>query len=92
MNSYMKEKIHRVLKVRFDARNVEVKKSFEALDSSKECYLDETTLTYLVEHFPSLEINQSTLELELVRTQKDFPLELPISESRCRDLMKLVAP
>ena len=63
MNSYMKEKIHEEFKVRSEVKKVEIMKGFKALGASKECYLDETILTYLVEHFPCLEINQSILKL-----------------------------
>lgn len=91
LNSYMKEKIDEEFKVRFDAKNIEIMKSFEALDASKECYLDEGTLSYLVEHFHCLEINQSILKLELVRAKTDLLLGVPISESRCTNLMRLVA-
>ena len=91
MNSYMKEKIDEEFNIRFDAKNFEVMKSFEALDASKECYLDEGTLRYLVDHFHCLEINQSVLKLELVRATNDFQLGLPISERRCQNLMRLIA-
>ena len=76
--AYMKEKIHEEFKVRFDVKNVEVMKS-SSPRCLQECYLDETTLTYLVEFNPFLEINQSILKLELLRAKKDFQLELPIS-------------
>ena len=79
MNSYTKGKIDKEFNIRFDA------KSFEALDASKECYLD------LVDHFHCLEINQSVLKLELVRAKNDFQLGLPISERRCQNLMRLIA-
>ena len=91
MNSYMKEKIDEEFNVRFDAKNFEVMKSFEALDASKECYLDEGTLRYLVDHFHCLEINHSILKLELVRAKNDFQLGLPISERQCQNLMRLIA-
>ena len=87
----MKEKIDEEFNVRFDTKNFEVMKSFEALDASKGYYLDEGTLKYLVDHFHCLDINQSILKLELVRAKKDFLLGVPISESRCQNLMKLVA-
>lgn len=66
MNSYVKEKIDEEFNVRFDAKNFEVVKSFEALDDPKECFLDEGTLMYLVDHFHYLEIIQSILKLEMV--------------------------
>ena len=88
--AYMKEKIHEEFKVRFDVKNVEVMKS-SSPRCLQECYLDETTLTYLVEFNPFLEINQSILKLELLRAKKDFQLGLPISENMCQNLMKLVA-
>ena len=91
MNSYMKEKIDEEFNIRFDAKNFEVMKSFEALDASKECYLDEGTLRYLVDHFHCLEMNQSVFKLELVRAKNDFQLGLPISERRCQNLMRLIA-
>ncbi|CAB4013421.1 Hypothetical predicted protein [Paramuricea clavata] len=90
MNTYMKEKIDEEFNVRFDAKNFEVMNSFEALDASKECYLDKGVLMYLVDYFHCLEINQSNLKLELVRAKEDFLLGVPISESRCQNLMKLV--
>ncbi|XP_028394504.1 uncharacterized protein LOC114518700 [Dendronephthya gigantea] len=79
MNLYMREKLN------------EVMKSFEALDASKECYLDDGTLEHLVNRFHCLDVNHSILKLELVRAKQDFQLGLPISESRCQNLMKLVA-
>ena len=91
MNSYVKEKIDEEFNIRFDAKNFEVMKSFEALDAPKECYLDEGALMYLVDHFHYLEIIQSILKLEMVRAKNDFQLELPISERRCQNLLKLIA-
>ena len=91
LNSYMKEKVDGEFNVRFDGRNIEVMKGFEALDASKKCYLDEKTLAHLVDRFECLDINRSVLKLELVRAKQDLQLGVPISENRCENLMKLVA-
>ena len=87
INSYIKEKLNEEFNVRFDGSNLEVMKSFEALDASKECYLDNGTLKYLLNRF----ISQSVLKLELVRAKQDCQLGFPISERRCQDLIKLAA-
>ena len=91
MHSHVKEKIDEEFNVRFDAKNFEVMKSFEALNAPKECYLDEGTLMYLVDHFHYLEIIQSILKLEMIRAKNDFQLGLPISGRRCQNLLKLIA-
>ncbi len=90
LNSYMKNKIEEEFQIRFDCKNFQIMKAFEALDASKPSYLDINTLDYLVKHFDCLNINRSILKLELLRAKEDFQLGLPISENRSDNLMKLV--
>ena len=91
LNSYMQSKIEEEFRIRFDSKNIEIMKAFEALDASKPCYLDIETLGYLVrEHFDCLNINRSILKLELLRAREDLRLGLPISEKRYTNLMKLI--
>ena len=90
LNAYMKRKIEKEFQIRFDSKNIQIMKAFEALDASKPCYLDIDTLDYLVQHFDCLGINRSVLKLELLRATDDFQKRLPISEKRSPNLIKLV--
>ena len=59
LNAYMKRKIKKEFQIRFNSKNIQIMKAFEALDASKPCYLDINTLDYLVQHFDCLGINRS---------------------------------
>ena len=90
LNAYMKRKIEKEFQIRFDSKNIQVMKAFEALDASKPCYLDIDTLDYLVKHFDCLGINRSILKLELLRATDDFQKGLLISEKRSLNSIKFV--
>ena len=90
LNSYMKQKIKEEFRVRFDEKNIEILKALEALDASKENYLDIDALDYLIDHFDCLNVNRSILAIEISRAKMDFRMGLPISEKRSENLMKLI--
>ena len=54
LNAYMKSKIEEEFQIRFDRKNIQIMKAFEALDASKPCHLDIGILDYLVQHFDCL--------------------------------------
>ena len=90
LNSYMKQKIKEEFRVRFDEKNIEILKALEALDASKENYLDIDALDYLIDHFDCLNVNRSILAIEISRAKMGFRMGLPISEKRSENLMKLI--
>jgi hypothetical protein len=90
LNSYMKQKIKEEFKVRFEEKNIEIMRALEALDASKENYLEIEALDYLIDHFDCLNVNRSILAIEISRAKMDFRMGLPISEKRSENLMKLI--
>ena len=90
LNSYMKQKIEEEFRVRFEEKNIEIMRGLQALDASKEEYLDIETLDILINHFECLNVNRSILAIEIARAKVDFRIGLPISEKRSENLMKLI--
>ena len=86
----MKQKIKEEFKVRFEEKNIEIMRDLEALDASKENYLEIEALDYLIDHFDCLNVNRSILAIEISRAKMDFRMGLPISEKRSENLMKLI--
>ena len=65
---------------RFQAKNIEIMRAFEAFDASKENYLDIKTFDYLIDHFEYFEclnVNRSILMIDISRAKLDFEMELP---------------
>ena len=91
LNEYMQEKIRDEFDVRFDSKNIEILKSFTALDSGNDEYLNYNVLEYVLDHFTFLDINRSILKIELERVKLDLNIGLPISKGRCENLMKLIS-
>ena len=87
----MQEKIRDEFEVRFDSKNIEILKSFTALDSGNDEYLNYNVLEYVLDHFTFLDINRSILKIELERVKLDLNIGLPISKGRCENLMKLIS-
>lgn len=86
----MKQKIKEEFRVRFEEKNIEIMRALEALDASKQNYLDIEALDDLIDHFDCLNVNRSILVIEISRAKMDFMMGLPISEKRSENLMKLI--
>ena len=90
LSEYMQEKVSEEFGVRFDSKNIDILKSFGALDPANENYLNYSSLEFLIDHFHFLDINRSLLKMELDRAKTDLRLGLPVSNKRCENLMKLI--
>ena len=90
LSEYMQEKVKEEFGVRFDSKNIEILKSFGALDPGNENYLNYSSLEFLLDHFHFLDIDRSLLKMELDRAKTDLRLGLPISMKRCENLLKLI--
>ena len=86
----MQEKVNEEFDVRFDSKNIEILKSFGALDAGNENYLNYSSLEFLLDHFHFMDANRSLLKVELDRAKTDLRLGLPVSDKRCENLMKLI--
>ena len=89
LNNYMQDKIGKESEVQFDSNNLELLKSFGVLDPGSDKYLDFNTFQYCIDHLKFLGINCSLLMSDLERAKTDISLELPISQKRYKNLMKL---
>ena len=77
LNTYMQRKVKEGFAICFEAKNIEVMRAFEALDASKENYLDIKTLDCLIDHFECLNVNRSILMIEISRAKLNFEMGLP---------------